>query len=114
VSGDRNGRGTTLAHVRTDLQDMAAYLKKHPEATIRDLEFEFNMTNKQVLGRLKKLGVAKKEPRIWRVKARLQEGPATSEQIARDLGVPLRGVQHDLSKLGWMGEVESRTVWSCR
>jgi|WetSurMetagenome_2_1015567.scaffolds.fasta_scaffold1459875_2 DNA-binding CsgD family transcriptional regulator len=112
--GQRNGRGTTLAQIRKDKEEVAAYIKKHPDATTKKIAMELNMSERSVLYRKTSLGILPKPSRISLVQARIAESPCTDEEIARELKVSLKAVQEDLRRLKWMGEIVDEKLWRVR
>jgi hypothetical protein len=106
MSGNRNGRGTKLSDIYKDKEEVAAYLKKFPNATLGDVAMCCNMSKEQAEKYCHFRG--KKAVRQANI---LKMLPATSQEIEVKLGLKRNAVLYALNCLRKEGKIESSKVW---
>ena len=87
--------------------EVHAYLKVHPNASIRDISLECNMTERQA----RKYYQSPKNARQKQIIAMLKRRPHTTIEIAEKLGISYHQAWYAISNLQGTGKIEKATVW---
>ena len=91
-------------------EEVHAYLKRCPKASVRDIAMECNMTETQA----RKYYQCPKNARQDEIMQILAHGPKTTKEIAEKLRISERNAWYAISNLYGTGKIEKKVVWRVR